>query len=392
MAVGWALAIAPIVYILVAHRFGWTLGSVDKAYRLVQINDIVAYAVAILGLNIAIGYSGQLSLGQSAFVGLGAYTTMVMVVDHGWSYFTALPVAATLCFGVGLLIGLPASRIKGSYLAIVTLAMAYVFPELVVRFESLTGGSNGKGPARGDARLIPPSWLPIADAGRLARPLWVFCLLLVIATVMFVLARNGVHSRPGRALVALRDNEASARASGIDVVRYKAFAFALSAAYGGIAGAMLMMNRPFASEVQFGTRVAIFLVVGVVIGGAGTIAGAIPGAIAYLFVPYFVSGWAVDSSGLPPGVRQITKPLFDWLRPAGSAAAGIFFGLMLLLLMFLLPGGFVDGARRLRARVITIEPNPPWMVDVRPSSDGLPPVQRSRRTWSATDSSARYTR
>jgi branched-chain amino acid transport system permease protein len=382
MVVGWTLALAPIVYIVFAHRFGWTWGSVDKVYRLVQINDVLAYAVAILGLNIAIGYSGQLSLGQSAFVGLGAYTTMVLVADHGWSYFASLPVVATLCFGVGLLIGLPASRIRGSYLAIVTLAMAYVFPELVVRFESLTGGSNGKGPIRGEARLIPPSWVPFADAGRLARPLWVFCLLVVIAAVMFLLARNGIRSRPGRALVAMRDNEASARASGIDVMRYKAIAFAFSAAYGGIAGAMLMMNRPFASDVQFGIRVAIFLVVGVVIGGAGSVAGAVPGAIAYVFLPYFVSGWAIDSDGLPPGVREITRPLFDWLRPAGSAAAGIFFGLLLLLLVFLLPGGLVDGLRRLRARVITIEANPPWMVDVSPPpADGMPPVQRDRSTW-----------
>jgi branched-chain amino acid transport system permease protein len=392
MALGWALALAPIFYVLFAHRFGWTWGSVDKVYRLVQINDVVAFAVAILGLNIAIGYSGQLSLGQSAFVGLGAYTTMVLVADHGWSYFAALPVVATLCFGVGLLIGLPASRIRGSYLAIVTLAMAYVFPELVVRFESLTGGSNGKGPERGTARLIPPSWLPLADAGRLARPLWAFCILVVIAAVMFLLARNGIHSRPGRALVAMRDNEASARASGIDVMPYRAVAFAVSAAYGGIAGAMLMMNRPFASDVQFGIRVAIFLVVGVVIGGAGTIAGAVPGAIAYVFVPYLVTGWAVDSDGLPPGVKQVTAPLFDWLKPAGSAAAGIFFGLLLLLLVFVLPGGFVDGFRRLRARVITIEPNPPWMVDVgAPPVDGMPPVQRRPSTWRTPASSRRYT-
>jgi branched-chain amino acid transport system permease protein len=392
MAVGWAVVIAPIFYVIFAHRFGWTWGSVDKVYRLVQINDVAAYAVAILGLNIAIGYSGQLSLGQSAFVGLGAYTTMVLVADHGWSYFAALPVVATLCFGVGLLIGLPASRIRGSYLAIVTLAMAYVFPELVVRFESLTGGSNGKGPVRGTARLIPPSWVPVADAGRLARPLWVFCILVVIASVMFLLAYNGIHSRPGRALIAMRDNDASARASGIDVMPYKAVAFAVSAAYGGIAGAMLMMNRPFASDVQFGIRVAIFLVVGVVIGGAGSVAGAVPGAIAYVFVPYFVTGWAVDSDGLPPGVKQVTAPLFDWLKPAGSAAAGIFFGLLLLLLVFVLPGGFIDGFRRLRDRVITIEANPPWMVDVSPPpADGMPPVQRSRSTWRAPASSRRYT-
>ena len=261
MVVGWALAIVPILYILFAHRFGWTLGSVDKAYRLVQINDVVAFAVAILGLNIAIGYSGQLSLGQSAFVGLGAYTTMVMVVDHGWSYFAALPVAATVCFGVGLLIGLPASRIKGSYLAIVTLAMAYVFPELVVRFDSLTGGPNGKGPARGEGRLIPPSWLPIADAGRLARPLYVFCLLLVSRPCCSCWPATASAAGSGGRWWRCVTTRPAPRASGIDVVRYKAVAFAVSAAYGGIAGAMLMMNRPFASDVQFGTRVAIFLVV-----------------------------------------------------------------------------------------------------------------------------------
>ena len=152
-----------------------------RAFRISQINDVVAYAVAILGLNLVIGYSGQLSLGQSAFVGLGAYTTIILVADHHWSYFATIPVSAALCFVVGLIVGLPALRISGLYLAIVTLAVAYVFPTLVLKYEWLTGGPNGKKPDRGHGELVPPSWMPFADDGRIAEPLWIYCILVVMA-------------------------------------------------------------------------------------------------------------------------------------------------------------------------------------------------------------------
>ena len=118
--------------------------------------------------------------------------------------------------------------------------------------------------------MDPPSWVPFADTGRLAEPLWIYTILIVIAAVLFVLARNFVRSRPGRALIAVRDNPASASASGINPALYKGMAFAASAVYGGLAGSMLMLNRPFASDAQFGTRVAIFLVVGLVVGGTGS--------------------------------------------------------------------------------------------------------------------------
>ena len=111
---------------------------------------------------------------------------------------------------------------------------------------------------------------------------------------------------------------------------------------------MLMLNRPFASDTQFGTRVAIFLVVGLVVGGTGRISGAVPGAFVYFFVPYFVSEWTYDQSGMPPGLREVTRPLFDWLPQAGTTISGLLFGVTLLVLMFLLPGGFVDGVRRVR--------------------------------------------
>ena len=157
-----------------------------------------------------------------------------------------------------------------------------------------------------------------------------------------------------------------ASVSGVNLALYKAMAFGVSAAYGGLAGSMLMINRPFASDVQFGLTLAIFLVVGLVAGGAGTISGAVPGALIYVFVPYFVAEWTLDQSGMPPGLEQATKPLFDWLenRQGGDAISGVFFGLGLLALVFLLPGGFISGMRKLRARVVHVIPNPSWLADV----------------------------
>ena len=138
-------------------------------------------------------------------------------------------------------------------------------------------------------------------------------------------------------------------------------AFGVSAAYGGLAGTMLMMNRPFASDVQFGLTLAIFLVVGLVAGGAGTISGAIPGAFIYVFVPYFVS--RVDPRPVGHAARAASRPpdrcSTGWRTgPGGDAISGVFFGLGLLLLVFLLPGGFIAGMRKLRARFVQVHPEP----------------------------------
>lgn len=364
------IGLAVILAVPFAGDLGISLGSIDQATRVSQLNQLIAFAVAILGLDLVVGYSGQLSLGQSAFVGLGAYTTVILVADHHWSYLATLPVSAVVCFLGGLVVGIPAARVRGMYLAVVTLCVAYVFPPLVLKYEWLTGGANGKGPPRTEGKLLPPSWMPFADDSRMAEPLWVYCLCVMVAAVMFLLARNFLASRPGRALVAVRDNPASALAFGVDVPRYRAMAFGVSAMYGGIAGSLLMFDRPFASEVQFGTRLGIFLVVGLVAGGVGTMWGAIAGAFVYLFVPYFVTQWTFDQSGMPFGLRQLTSPLFALLDSAGGAAVGIVFGLTLLALLFLLPGGFASAVRRLRSRLITVVPDPTWLRDrPRPQPD-----------------------
>ncbi len=366
---GWLLVVVPIVYIPLATRFGFAPGSIDKNYRIDQLNTVIAFAVAILGLNIVTGFSGQLSLGQSAFVGLGAYTTVILVADHHWSFFSTLPVSIVVCFVAGLLVGIPATRVKGLYLAIVTLVLAFVFHDFVLRFGWLTGGPNGKGPPRTQGKLLPPSWMPFAGSRRIAGPLWVYCISIVLATVLFLLARNFIRSRPGRALITMRDHEPSATALGVNVALYKAVAFGVSAVYGGLAGSMLMMVRPFATEVQFDMNVAIFLVVGLVVGGVGTISGSVPGALVYVFVPYFVTQWTFDQHRIPVGLRQITSPLFSLLHPAGGGAVGIFFGLALITLMFVLPGGFTAGVRRLKARLVVVAADPTWLRRRRAEGD-----------------------
>jgi len=367
----WVLLATVALYVPLSTEIGVFPASIDKAYRISQLSNVLAYAVAILGLDLVTGYTGQLCLGQSAFIGLGAYTTVILVTDHGWSYYAALPVVVAVCLIGGAIIGMAAARISGMYLAVVTLCAAYAFPALVLRLDWLTGGTNGKGPPRGQARMRPPSWMPFADADRLAGPLWVYCVCLVMAAVVFVGARNLVHSGPGRAMLAVRDNPMSAVAFGVDGARTRVIAFSLSAVLGGLAGAMLMFDRPFASEIQFGIELGIFLVVGLVVGGVGTIWGAVPGAFVFLFLPVLVRQWTFDQDGLPPGLRELSWPLFRVLRSAGGAAVGVFFGVALLVLTFTMPRGIVGAWRAIVSRLFVTQPNPKWLSQFHDDSGAL---------------------
>src|SRR5262249_21712761 len=157
--------------------------------------------VAIMALNLVIGFSGQISLGHSAFVGIGAYTTIILVADHNWSYFTTIPLAFVITFACGFLIGLPALRIRGLYLAVVTLPAATVFPTLVLKYEDFTGGPNGK---QAKARLLPPDWSPLDPKSRFGPIAYRYFICLFIAALLFIVARNLMRSRVGRALIAQR--------------------------------------------------------------------------------------------------------------------------------------------------------------------------------------------
>jgi branched-chain amino acid transport system permease protein len=314
----------------------------QPSYQLLNFSKVAAYAVAILGINIVTGYSGQISLGHSAFFGIGAYTTAYLVADHGWPFLATLPVAALLGAGVGFAVGLPALRIQGRYLALVTLAIAAVFP-VVVKMDALanvTGGSNGK-PVAID--WVKPRWFSL-DVSNEA---WEFLIVTAIAAVLFLVASNLVRSRVGRAIMAVRDNPIGAVTSGVSLSLWKTGAFAVSAGYGAVAGAMFTMVIPIVSPDSVGFALAFQLITGLVLGGLGTISGSLVGGLTMVFLPYYTSQWSGDKSFL----------FFD---PTDSGLlANVVYGALLIGAMFVMPGGIVSFVRSLRDRVVRFTPQPP---------------------------------
>lgn len=362
-AVG-ALVLLALPYVVLPGQkwFGNSTG------QLINWQRALAFAVAILGLNLVIGFSGQISIGHSAFVGLGAYGTVLMTNNHV-AFYLALPLMMIVCFAVGCVIGLPALRIKGLYLVVVTFALAIVFPTLVEKYESITGGSNG---LKGKATLVPKApFDSIFDQRDRVDPLrYRYYVLLIVAVIMFVTARNMVRSRAGRGLVALRDNSTAATINGVPTPIYKVLAFGISAAYCGAAGWMLMARdaTPFASQGSFAVDLSITLIIGLVMGGVATIGGAIPGAIIVVVVKYVLE--QLTNQKVLFGVHM------DFLqkRQGKGGVVSIAFGLLLLGFVFVLPGGVMDGLRRLRMRFVRIVPHPKWLREVGspPQADVVP--------------------
>jgi branched-chain amino acid transport system permease protein len=347
--VGLALLLA-VPFIKLPALFGNPTG------QMLNWNRVLAYAVAILGLNLVIGYSGQISLGHSAFIGLGAYATVILVADHHWSYFAALPVAFFIPFLLGCVVGLPALRIKGLYLVVVTFALAVAFPTVVLRFHTLTGGANGK---NAPGTLEPPTWTPFDPRERIDPYRYRYYVLLAVAAVMFILVRNMIKSRAGRALIAQRDNPIAASISGVQVPINKVVVFGLSAGFCGVAGWMLIVNLPFASDVSFSVALSITLIIGLVMGGGATVSGAIPGAILVVILNYLLEQLTEKEHLGPVSLKWLAT------RQGKGGIVGIAFGLLLLLFVFVLPGGVIDGIRRLRAKFVQVVPHPSWLADAK---------------------------
>lgn len=323
-----------------AHRvyqgIGWLVLVVAVAFmpwfvsqsKLVLLSQAAAFAVAILGLNLVTGWSGQVSLGHSAFMGTGAYTTAILVVDHHWSYFTTIPVAAVICFAVGIVVGIPALRLKGLYLALATLGLAVIFPNLVNRLDSITGGSNGKNIPVRRIRLVAPGWTNLK--AREEGYIWVYFVIVVIAALLFLLARNMLASRTGRAFLALRDNAIGAEVSGVDLARHKVLAFGVSAAYAGIAGSLFMFTVTNATGTAYSLNRSVELLTGVVIGGLASLPGSVLGGLLVIFLP-------------------------DWAKDWGDGTlAGAVYGLALIAIIALWPSGVAGLLRRLRSFVIEV--------------------------------------
>ena len=295
---GWAL----VLVVLCALPF------LVSSYRTFQFTMALVYAIVLLGLNILTGYNGQISLGHGAFYAVGAYTAAVLMDRFGVPYWATIPAAGAVCLVSGFLFGLPALRLHGHYLALATFALAVAMPQLLKYkgIESWTGGVQGIVIMKPD----PPAWLSVSQDQ------WLYLLTLVIAVVMFVLAWNLIHSRVGRAFMALRDHPLAAEAMGINAARYKATAFGLSALYTGVAGALGAIVVQFVAPDSFTAGLSINFLVGVVIGGLASISGALWGALFIQFIPNVADQ---ISKAAPWAIYGIFMIAFAYLMPTGVA-------------------------------------------------------------------------
>jgi branched-chain amino acid transport system permease protein len=277
-------------------------------FRLFQFTQVGIYAIALLGLNMLTGYNGQISLGHGAFYAVGAYTTAIMIDRWNVPYPLTIVAAGVLCLVVGFLFGIPALRLEGLYLALATFALALAVPQILKYFEHWTGGSQGIVLSKPN----PPWGL------KLSADQWLYFFTLAILVVLFVLARNLLAGRTGRAIVAIRDNPIAAHAMGVNTALYKSLTFGVSAAYTGVAGALSALVIAFVAPDAFNVFLSITLLVGIVIGGLASISGALFGALFVQFVP----NWAQDiSKAAPWAIYGVFLIVFMYVMPRGIAGA-----------------------------------------------------------------------
>jgi branched-chain amino acid transport system permease protein len=303
-------------------RLGWVLGLgllvlplfFAESFLLFQLSTAAIYAMAILGLNLVTGYNGQISLGHGAFYAVGAYITAIMMDKLGQPYWLALPVATLLSGIVGWGIGRPALRLGGLYLALTTFSLAVAVPQILKYngIEHWTGGVQGVLLTKPDA----PFGLPL-DVDQ-----YMYLLTVVLAVLVFVMAKNLIESRIGRSIVAIRDQPLAAEAMGMDIANIKTATFAVSAAITGLAGALSALAVEFVSPDSFQATLSITLFVGMVVGGVASIFGAIFGGLFVVFLPNIS--------------EEISK-----------SAPGVIYGVLLIAFVFLLPGGVAGLLRRL---------------------------------------------
>jgi branched-chain amino acid transport system permease protein len=282
------------------------LPFVLKSFVIFQLTLVMIYAIAIMGLNLLTGFNGQFSLGHGSFFAIGAYTAAILMDKYEFAYGAAIPAAALVAFLFGVLFGLPALRLENIYLALATFSLAAVTPTMLKLhpFEPWTGGVQGLYLLKPDA----PFGLPINSDQ------WLYFLTLGVGLLVYVIARNIVVSRTGRALQAIRDNPIAARAMGIHLSYYKTLAFGVSAMITGVAGALSAIVIAFVAPDSFTVTLSVALLVGMVIGGVGWLPGALIGAAFILFLPNF-------AEELSKGLSQA------------------FYGLLLLLIIYVMPLG-----------------------------------------------------
>jgi branched-chain amino acid transport system permease protein len=278
-----------------------------KNFIIFQLTMTLVYAIAIMGLNLLTGFNGQFSLGHGAFYAIGAYTAAIMMEYAGISYLWTLPAAGIICFTAGFLFGLPALRLEAIYLALATFALAVATPQVLKLspLERWTGGVQGIVISKPEA----PAGLP------LNQDQWLYFLTLATALALYIFARNLTRSRSGRAIMAIRDNPLAAKAMGINLPLYKAATFGVSASYAGIAGALGAIAIQFVAPDSFTLTLSVAILVGLVVGGVGWLPGGFIGGAFVMFVPNIAEH---VSKGLSGAVYGLILILLIYLMPKGA--------------------------------------------------------------------------
>ena len=304
--------------------------DVVSDYRLFLVSTMIIAAIAVLGLNLLTGFNGQISLGHGAFYAVGAYTAAILMDKLDMPYYATLPIAAAVCFAVGYLFGLPALKLEGHYLALATFALALAVPQILKYkwLEDLTGGVQGIVLSKPEV----PFGLPLTEDQ------WLYYYCLFVMIVLYWAANNMLGSRSGRAMMAIRDYHIAADTMGINTALYKTVTFGISAAYTGIAGALSASAIAFVAPDSFNIFLSIKFLIGLVVGGIGSLAGSVVGGIFYVLV---------DNSA-----QAISTFVKNDLGVQFDLSAYTIFGLLLIALMYIMPMGVVGGVylalRRLR--------------------------------------------
>lgn len=319
--------------------------GIAPGYVLYLVSLALIYAIVAIGLDLLIGQSGQFSLGHAGFFAIGAYTSAILTSRFGIPFEGGVVAAGALSAAVGLLFGLPVVRLSGPYLAVATLGFGLAVPQLIVWQGSWTGGSSG-------LHSLPLASLgigPLSVVFRTDRDY--YYLAAVVLAALTVFARNVVASHTGRAFIAIRDSEIAARAMGVDVVRYKTTAFGLSALYAGIAGALYAHLLHGISPEDFTVFLSTDFLTMVVLGGLGSVGGALAGALFLTFLQNAITR-------LP--VVQDLKNLYI-----------VVLGALLILTISFLPHGLAGIARSVRRRrVLPARPVAPRGGRIVELSDG----------------------
>ena len=291
-----------------------------------------AFFIAIIGLNLVTGYTGQISLGHGALMAIGGYTTALLVVHEHWRDVWTIPLAGVVAGVVGFVVGLPALRLSGLYLALATFALAVAMPDLIKKFSHFTGGTNGENFLGSAPKQVTGLGGITIFGHSMTQNHFLYYLTWSIGIVGFALAWLLVRGRGGRTFRSVRDSEVAAASSGVNLAVTKTLAFALSGVYAGVVGALYVIQAEIVDPLSFTVSVSIVILVGAVVGGLGSLWGLVLGALFVEYlptisthvstrpgVPDFVYGAAiiVVMILLPTGagglLQRLVRPLTTWL-------------------------------------------------------------------------------